>query len=127
MQKTLQFLFLTITFWALNSCAPSPHTKPDTFPLNGVPKSALLQCAGQPLQEKTIQEHTSILTYYREQTMLDESMVVSKSSAPKMHHGCWANILVEDDAVIGIEFRPVPNEHAVATLCEEIFRGCHSQ
>ncbi|MGH7258335.1 MAG: hypothetical protein ACREIM_08150, partial [Nitrospiraceae bacterium] len=65
-----------------------------------------------------------ILRYYKEAPMLEESKVGSKGSIPGVHRGCWANLLIEDDRVAGIEFRPVPDTETNPQSCQDIFEPC---
>ncbi len=82
-----------------------------------------LACAGNPLQETKTAEGI-VLTYYKEAPMFEESFASSKASRPGAHHGCWARLLMEDDRVVGVEYRSVPPSVDATDHCEEIFRTC---
>lgn len=69
----------------------------------GKTKEALLQCAGQPLRE-AVQNQSVIFLYYEEAPMLEKSFPGSKGSFPRLHHGCWASVLLEDDRVTDIGY-----------------------
>lgn len=57
--------------------------------------------------------------------MFEESRPVLKGSQPGLHHGCWANLLMENDRVAGVEFRNVPEgAEGAHDECEEIFKLC---
>ena len=123
---TILFLGLIVASGGfLSSCTGQPLAPPLEHPhfLLNMPKATLLNCAGMPSQEITASAHVKQLKYYREQSMLNESLIVSKSSTPGRHHGCWARILLEDDKVTGVEYLPVP-EGSTNNLCEEIFTDC---
>ena len=62
-----------------------------------------------------------MLAYYKEAPMFEESFASSKASRPGAHHGCWARLLMEDDRVVGVEYRSVPPSVDATDHCEEIF------
>ena len=86
-------------------------------------KEEILVCAGTPLREWQDGEFT-LLRYYREAPLLEESMVSSKSSRPTAHHGCWATVTIQHDQVEQIHYRFVPNSVDASNDCEEIFVRC---
>jgi len=80
-------------------------------------------CAGNPLEEtKTVQG--TVLAYYKEASMFEESFATSKASRPGAHHGCWARLLMEEDRVVGVEYRSVQPSVDASDHCVEIFRTC---
>lgn len=89
----------------------------------GQTKDALLQCAGQPVRE-AVQNHSVLFLYYNEAPILEESFPASKGSFPRPHHGCWANVLLEDDRVTDIGYRSVPRTIDAVDHCEAIFEQC---
>lgn len=93
--------------------------------LIGLPQEKLRTCAGAPLREVS-QPSSTLLVYYREAMMFEESFGGSKGSRPEYHHGCWATILVEEGRITGVEFRPVPDPDADTHECQEIFATCVS-
>lgn len=93
--------------------------------LLGLTQERLRTCAGAPLHEVS-QPASTLLVFYREAAMFEESFVGSKGSRAGYHHGCWATILVEEGRVTGVEFRPVPDPDADTHECQEIFVVCAS-
>jgi hypothetical protein len=89
----------------------------------GKTKTSLLACAGPPNQELKTGDAIT-MRYYKEAPMLEESKVGSKGSIPGGHRGCWANLLIEDDRVTGVEFRPVPDAETNPQSCQDIFEPC---
>lgn len=89
----------------------------------GQSKSSVLQCAGLPKKELTDGEQT-LLRYYREAPILEESRPVGKSSFATIRHGCWATVVLTDDRVVGIHYRFVPPTFDASNDCEEIFESC---
>src|SRR5687768_15255479 len=73
----------------LLGCASSPvvESHPIGETLIGKSKQALLSCAGSPLREDNVADGT-VLRYYRETPMLDESFGGSKASKTGIHGGC---------------------------------------
>jgi len=111
----------------LLGCAspPSDVSPPSTsHKLIGKSKASILSCAGPPLKEFKHDDLT-ILRYYKEAPMMEESAFSSKTSRPGIHHGCWAFLRLEDDRVTGIEFRRTLEAIAEHGDCEEIFKACH--
>ncbi len=98
-----------------------PH--PVAEALIGKTQHELLSCAGAPLAESRHQGFT-ILTYYKEASLLEESFPLSKTTLPKVHHGCRARIRLEDDRVTGVEYHPVPQDFHEEVHCDEIFLPC---
>ena len=93
--------------------------------LIGLTQERLRTCAGPSLREVS-QPASTLLVYYREALMFEESFGGAKGSKAGYHHGCWATILVEKGRVTGVEFRPVPNPDAGTHECQEIFVVCAS-
>jgi hypothetical protein len=93
--------------------------------LIGLTQERLQACADGPLR-KVSQPASTMLIYYRETAMFEESFAGGKGSQPGYHHGCWATILVEGGRVTGVEFRPVPDPEADTHECQEIFAACAS-
>jgi hypothetical protein len=120
----LEFL-LIVGYVGLIGCAASQPIAPSPIgkALLGKSKQELVSCAGNPLEETKTAEGT-VLTYYKEAPMFEESFASSKASRPGAHHGCWARLLMEDDRVVGVEYRSVPPSVDATDHCEEIFRTC---
>jgi hypothetical protein len=91
--------------------------------LVGLPVEQVRACAGNPLREVS-RPASTMLVYYREAAMFEESFFGGKGSKPGYHHGCWATLLVENGRVTGVEFRPVPDPDADTHECQEIFVAC---
>ncbi len=118
-------LFLIIGLVGLVGCAASQpiESNPIGKTLLGKSKQELVACAGNPLQETKTAENT-VVTYYKEAPMFEESFPFSKGSRSGAHHGCWAHLLIEDNRVVGVEYRSVPRSIDATDHCEEIFRAC---
>ena len=117
--------FMMVGFVGLIGCAASQpiEPKPTGKALLGKSKQELVSCAGNPLKESKTTEGT-VLAYYKEAPMLEESFSLSKGSTSGVHHGCWAHLLMEDDRVVGVEYRSVPRSVDSTDHCEEIFHTC---
>lgn len=102
---------------------PVSMSRPFGAELVGKSKQDILSCAGNPLREVAVSDGT-ILRYYREAPMLEESSLGSKGSKAGVHGGCWTNILIVEDHMAGVENRPVPDPLISTDHCEEIFRSC---
>lgn len=120
-------LIVSLIAVLLPGCASSPsqYTLQSTAEkLIGKSQADLLQCAGPPLTRISAEQGV-ILRYYKEAAMFEESRPFLKGSQPGVHHGCWASVLIEDDQVVGIEFKTVPREaEQYGDECEEIFQAC---
>jgi hypothetical protein len=117
-------LVLCTTVWFIG-CAASQPVAPNPIgkTLLGKSKQELVSCAGNPLEETNTTEGT-VLTYYKEAPMFEESFYSSKGSVSRVHHGCWAHLLIEDDRVVGVEYRSAPEWVDATDHCEEIFKVC---
>ncbi len=124
MIRAISALVLCIAVWLIG-CAASQPIEPNPIgkALLGKSKQALVACVGNPLQETKTTEGT-VLTYYKEASMLEESFSFSKGSRSGVHHGCWAHLLMGDDRVVGVEYRSAPRSVDATDHCEEIFHTC---
>ena len=124
MIRAISALVLCIAVWLIG-CAASQPIEPNSIgkALLGKSKQELLACVGNPLQETKTAEGT-VLTYYKEASMLEESFSFSKGSRSGVHHGCWAHLLMGDDRVVGVEYRSAPRSVDATDHCEEIFHTC---
>jgi hypothetical protein len=124
MIRAISALVLCIAVWLIG-CAASQPIEPNPIgkALLGKSKQELLACVGNPLQETKTTEGT-VLTYYKEASMLEESFSFSKGSRSGVHHGCWAHLLMGDDRVVGVEYRSAPRSVDATDQCEEIFHTC---
>jgi hypothetical protein len=110
--------------WLVGCAAPQPlEPSPIGKALLGKSRQELVACAGTPLQETKTVEGT-VLSYYKEAPMFEESFPFSKGSRPGAHHGCWAHLLMGEDRVVGVEYRSVPPSVHATDHCEEIFHTC---
>lgn len=118
-------VFIMVGAVGLIGCAASQPTAPSPMgkALLGKSKQEVLACAGNPLEETKMGEET-VLTYYKEAPMLEESFSSSKGSSSGVHHGCWARLLMGEDRVVGVEYRSVPLSVDAMDHCEEIFHAC---
>lgn len=66
----------------------------------------------------------TVLNYYKEAPMFEESLMGSKGSRPGIHHGCWASVSMSEGRVIGVQFESRPRTEVASDHCEEIFIGC---
>ncbi|MBI3356167.1 MAG: hypothetical protein HY038_05250 [Nitrospirae bacterium] len=96
---------------------------PNQQAITGKSKSQILACAGNPLKKVTDAEIT-LLRYYKEAPMLEESRPFGKGSAAAIHHGCWATVILENDRVVEVRYRFVPPAFDASDECEEIFEPC---
>jgi len=124
MIRAISALVLCIAVWLIG-CAVSQPIEPNPIgkALLGKSKQELVACVGNPLQETKTTEGT-VLTYYKEASMLEESFSFSKGSRSGVHHGCWAHLLMGDDRVVGVEYRSAPRSVDATDHCEEIFHTC---
>jgi len=124
MIRTISALVLCGTIWLIG-CAGSQPIEPNPIgkALLGKSKQELVACVGNPLQETKTTEGT-VLTYYKEASMLEESFPFSKGSRAGAHRGCWASLLLADDRVTGVEYRAAPSTLNTDDLCERIFETC---
>ena len=124
MIRTISALVLCSAVWLIGCAASqSIESTPIGKALLGKSKQDLVACVGSPFQETKTTEGT-VLTYYKEASMLEESFSFSKGSRSGMHHGCWAHLLMGEDRVVGVEYRSVPPSVHATDHCEEIFHTC---
>jgi hypothetical protein len=124
MIRAISALVLYIAVWLIGCAASQPiEPSPIGKALLGKSKQELVACVGNPLQETKTPEGT-VMTYYKEASMLEESFSFSKGSRSGVHHGCWAYLLMGDDRVVGVEYRSVPRSVDATDHCEEIFHTC---
>ena len=124
MIRTISALVLCSAVWLIGCAASQPiESTPIGKALLGKSKQDLVACVGSPLQETMTTEGT-VLTYYKEASMLEESFSFSKGSRSGVHHGCWAHLLMGDDRVVGVEYRSAPRSVDATDHCEEIFLTC---
>ena len=110
---------------ALVSCsAPAQVGEyPNQQRMVGKSKSAILACAGTPHKETSDGERT-LLRYYREAPILEESRPVGKGSFATIRHGCWATVILVHDHVVDVHYRFVPPTFDASNDCEDIFDSC---
>ena len=125
----INLLILSVVSSAVIGCmtpkaGPSLAESPVQGAMVGMTSDAVRSCAGSPLNELKLNDDVTVLRYYKEAAMFEESRVGSKGSIPGVHRGCWANLLIEKGKVTGVEFRPVPDQERDPFLCHQIFEGC---
>lgn len=91
--------------------------------LIGKTKAELMACATVQPDERTVGDLT-ILRYYQEASVLEESFPATKSSVARVHHGCWAMVGLKNDRVEGIRYDSVPSSYQGDDHCDEIFVNC---
>lgn len=124
MIRAISSLVVCTAVWLIGCTVPQPlEPSPIGKALLGKSRQELLACAGSPIQETKTVEGT-VLSYYKEAPMFEESFPFSKSSRPGAHHGCWAHLLMGEDRVVGVEYRSVPRSVDATDHCEEIFHTC---
>lgn len=106
-------------------CATQAEVReyPNQLAVTGKTKSQILACAGTPLKEIT-DKKISLLRYYKEAPMFEESRPFGKGSTAAIHHGCWATVILENDRVAEVRYRFVPSTYDASDECEEIFEPC---
>jgi hypothetical protein len=110
--------------WLVGCATPAQVGEyPNQLKMVGKSKAEILACAGTPKKE-SLEETFTLLRYYREAPMLEESHPVGKTSFPTTHHGCWATVVLENDHVIRVHYRFVPATFDASDECEEIFEPC---
>jgi len=119
-------LGLVVPIW-LASCGAPAHVGeyPNQLHIIGQSRSTVLACAGLPRKEIADGERT-LLLYYREAPILEESRPVGKSSFATIRHGCWATLILTNDRVVNVHYRFVPPTFDASNDCEEIFEPCLS-
>ena len=126
--RTCRVLFVASSLLGLlgpGGCATAPQLEgnPNQQAMVGKTKEQVLSCCGAPLREVTEGELT-LLRYYREAPMLEESSVVSKGSRSGIHHGCWATVILQEGRVVEVQYRFAPSTVDASNDCEEIFEPC---
>ncbi len=108
-----------------SACATTPPVvdHPNQRAMEGRTKEQILACAGQPERERSHEELT-LMRYYKEAPLLQESMVGSKGSRGGAHHGCWATVVLKDGKVLEVRYHSVPAGVDATDHCEEIFESC---
>jgi hypothetical protein len=118
---------LCVGLIALVGCAEVTPNETGSYPaqraLIGKTKQALLACAGQPVVERVKGDQVQ-LVYYREASQLEESFAGSKSSFAKVHHGCRATIVLQEDRVSEVRYENEPSSYREEDHCEDIFEPC---
>ena len=111
----------------LVGCASAPEPKEkDALIRNrlvGQTREAVFACAGPPLRER-MQQTLTILRYYREAPLLEESFSGTKGSQPRPHHGCWAELVVKDNRIADVHYVSVPANVDSSDHCDQIFGNC---
>lgn len=85
-----------------------------------------MSCIPVPPQERVVGDLT-LLKYYKEASLLEESFPGTKSSVARIHHGCWATLMLKDDRVEGVQYESIPATYKDDEHCDEIFVQCVGQ
>ena len=91
--------------------------------LIGKTRPEVMACAGRPINERTA-DGLVLWVYYKEASLLEESFPGSKSSYSKVHHGCRATVVLEQDRVTDVLYESEPISYQDEDHCEEIFQPC---
>lgn len=91
--------------------------------LIGKTKQEVLACAIGAADERTVGDET-VLVFYKEASLLEESFAGSKSSVPLAHHGCLAHAHLREGRVREIHYHAVPPSYAGYDHCDVIFKSC---
>jgi hypothetical protein len=102
---------------------PTTPPSPTQKALIGKTKAELLACTTVQPEERTVGDLT-VLKYYKEASILEESFSGSKSSVARLHHGCWASLVLKRDRVEGVQYDSIPSSHMEDDHCDEIFQHC---
>ncbi len=118
-------LSILTTAFLLGCQTTPPITEgyPHQQALQGKTLQQVVACAGNPMQKRE-EGPATILRYYREAPLLEESMVSSKGSRPTVHHGCWATVILQDHRVERVRYHFVPSSVDASNDCEDIFATC---
>ncbi len=118
---------LMLAIVGLSGCATTVREATPPSPtqraLIGKTKQELKACA-LVKPEESVTGDLTILRYYKEASILEESFSGSKSSVPRIHHGCWATLGLKNDRVEGVRYDSVPSSYEDEDHCDEIFRNC---
>lgn len=110
---------------AIAGCA-TPATigeYPNQQKVIGKSHADVLACAGKPVKAQTRNDVT-LLQYYREAPVLEESQPVGKGSMSTNRHGCWATLVLTDERVTDVRYRFVPPSMDASNDCEALFDPC---
>ena len=120
-------LLLMVVWLGFNGCTTTaPEVIPPSFTqkeLIGKTRQELMVCAAVQPEERTVGELT-VLKYYKEASILEESFPASKGSVARVHHGCWATLGLKHDRVEGVQYDSVPSPSKHEGHCDEIFQNC---
>jgi hypothetical protein len=102
---------------------PITASSPTQKALIGKTKQDLMSCTTVQPEERTVGDFT-MLRYYREASILEESFPASKGSVARIHHGCWATLGMKNDRVEGVQYESIPPTYKDDEHCDEIFESC---
>ena len=92
----------------------------------GMTADALRQCAGSPSHETKKNGDVTILSYYKEAPILQQSFPGPRSSISRLSlHACWVTARVEQETVQEISYRSVPQTIDASMYCEAILEPCN--
>ena len=123
-------LLLMVVWLGFSGCN---KTVPEIIPpsstqkaLIGKTKKDLMACTTVEPEVRTTGDLT-VLRYYKEASVLEESFAASKSSVARIHHGCWVTLGLINDRVEGVQYDSVPASYRHEGHCDEIFASCVGQ
>ncbi len=126
--KPILALPACVVLGLVTGCAAVTPNGSEEYPaqkaLIGKTRQELIACAGTPVSERAGEERTAVMYYYREASQLEESFPGSKSSFAKVHHGCRATIVLDQDRVADVRYESDPSSYQDEDHCEEIFDRC---
>ncbi|MGQ0666172.1 MAG: hypothetical protein ACT4O4_03980 [Nitrospiraceae bacterium] len=124
MRQALVSFGLSGMLWLVGCVTPAQVGEyPNQQKMVGKPKAEILACAGMPKKEMR-EGKLTLLRYYREAPILEESQPIGKGSVSTIRHGCWATVVLTDDQVVDVRYRFVPPTFDASNDCEEIFEPC---
>lgn len=124
--RTASLPLLAVVLWAMAlaaGCATPPGPSPVQSALIGKSKQELLDCAGEPQSETTVEGRT-VLTYYRRASPLEHYFSAARSGIACPRRGCEARVTLEDDRVVSAQYQAVPEALDGCEECDEIFAKC---
>src|SRR5215217_1035811 len=117
-----------VSLSALMACS-APETTvilPNRDASIGMTADALRQCAGSPRHETKKNGNVTVLSYYKEAPILQQSFSGARSSISRLSlHACWVTARVEQETVKEISYRSVPQTIDASMYCEAILKPCN--
>ena len=118
--------FLLLSRVRLTACVTgsTEYVSPIQKHVVGKTKKEILACAGTPRTESA-HDGTMVLMYYKEAPLSESSTVVSKgSSRLTPRHACQAQVYLQNEHVIRLEYQSIPESIAAFDHSNQIFEPC---